>query len=139
MNLPEGYTLHLDPPSLPMDGIHACLATTYWRAGVGREAVDRAFRNSLCVVVRDPSGGLAAFARMVTDRATFGWLSDVFVVETHRGLARAMTRALLEHADLRDCRRILLATRDAHGVYAVCGFEPLPDPAMFMQRLRPEA
>ena len=135
MNLPAGYTLVLEPASLPMEPIHALLATTFWAGQESRALHDVAFRNSLCVLVQGPFGSVAAFGRMVTDRATFGYLTDFVVAEGHRGLGlgRAMTRALLEHPDLQHGRRILLATPDAHGVYAACGFGPLPNPEWFMQ------
>jgi ribosomal protein S18 acetylase RimI-like enzyme len=99
--------------------------------------VERAFANSLAVgaFVRGEQVGCA---RLVTDRVSFGYLADVMVHPDHRGrgLGHAMTRGLLEHPDARGLRRILLATRDAHGLYADFGFLPLEDPGLFMQLRR---
>ena len=78
------------------------------------------------------------FARLVTDHATFGYLADVYVLEEHRGkgLSRAMVEALLAPLEVQGFRRIMLATRDAHGLYAKLGFEPVTDPKPLMQMLR---
>ena len=84
---------------------------------------------------------MVAFARVVTDRATFGWLSDVFVVESHRGrgLSKRLVAAILEHPELAGLRRLMLATADAHGLYEAFGWKPLKDPARFLEIHRPDA
>lgn len=75
------------------------------------------------------------FARLVTDHTTFGYLADVFVLEEHggRGLASAMVRALMELPEVKGMRRLMLATRDAHGLYAKLGWDEVTDPAPLMQ------
>ena len=132
------YELAFDQGRLQMDVIHAFLSTCYWSPGLVRERMEKGIRNSLAVGAYF-EGRQVGFARLVTDLASSGYLADVFVLEPHQGqgLARAMTRALLEHPEVRDLRRVVLVTRDAHGVYAACGFKPLDAPERFMQIHRP--
>ena len=139
MSTETEYRLSLDPSELQMEVIHAFLSTSYWAQGLSREVVEKAIRHSLPVGAYAPDGAQVGFARLVTDYARFGWVSDVFVLEPHRGrgLAGRMVRALLDTPGTCALKRVILATRDAHGVYRKCGFEPLSDPAMFMQRLPP--
>jgi GNAT superfamily N-acetyltransferase len=139
MTLPEGYRLSFDPAELQLDVIHDFLRQCYWSPGIPRHAVERAVRHSLTAAVFDRSGAQVGFARMVTDQASFGYLADVFVLEAHRGrgLARSMVMALLGLPEIRDCRTLLLLTRDAHGVYESCGYERVQDPGLFMQIRRP--
>ena len=116
---------------------------SYWAAGVPRDVMDRAIDGSLCFSVfeGDPARAApqVAFARVVTDRATFGWLCDVFVLEGHRGqgAGKALMDAVMAHPDLQGLRNVLLATRDAHGLYARYGFLPLAEPARWMAIRRP--
>ena len=110
----------------------------YWSAGVPRDVMDRAIDGSLCFSAfeGDPARGAPqiGFARVVTDRATFAWLCDVFVLVPHRGkgAATALLDAVMAHPDLSGLRNVLLATRDAHGLYAKYGFTPLAEPARWM-------
>jgi GNAT superfamily N-acetyltransferase len=123
-----------DPNRLDMTLIHHCLSeSAYWAIGRPREVVQRAFDNSLCFGAYH-DGRLVGFARVVTDYATFGWLADVFVVEAHRGqgVGKALVQAVEDHPDLQGVR-LLLATKDAHKLYAQYGFEPVP-PDRYMQR-----
>jgi GNAT superfamily N-acetyltransferase len=80
------------------------------------------------------------FARVITDRASFAYLADVFIVEAHRdrGLAQWLVQTIQEHPDLRTIRRFLLVTRDAHWLYRKCGFADLASPARFMEIFRPD-
>jgi GNAT superfamily N-acetyltransferase len=119
--------------------IHAELAKTYWAPGIPLETVARAFANSVVALARDERGALIGFARVVTDKATFAWLCDVVVLESLRGkgVARAMVRALMAEPELQGLRRWLLATRDAHGVYAPLGFAPSPAPDRWMEIKNP--
>lgn len=136
---PDAYAFSFDQERFQWDRLHAFLSSTYWSPGIDRERVVRAFRHSLAVGAFTPEGEQVACARMVTDATSFGYLADVFVHEAHRGggLGRRMTQLLLDHPDVRGLRRILLATRDAHGVYAACGFNALADPTRFMEIHRP--
>ncbi len=113
----------------------------WWPQGLRRDVLDRALANSLTLTVLDPGGVMAGFGRVVSDRATFAYWCDVYVApdQRGRGLGRWLTEALVEHPDLATCRRLLLATRDAHEVYASAGFGALARPGIFMEINRPLA
>lgn len=140
MRLPDGYRLSLDSADLQFDVIHAYLARSYWSPGIPRGVVEKAARHSLVAGVYGPDGAQVGFARIATDHATFGYLADVFVLEDHRGkgLSSAMVKALMELPEVQGFRRLMLATRDAHGVYEKLGWSRVVDPAPFMQVLRPD-
>lgn len=112
---------------------------SYWARGIPREVLDRAIDHSLCFGAY-VDGAQVGFARLVTDRATFAYLADVFVLPEHRGrgYSQRLMDAILAHPDLQGLRRMLLATSDAHGLYAKNGFASLAKPATFMERYRPD-
>jgi GNAT superfamily N-acetyltransferase len=123
-----------DPTRIDVDLVHRELAASYWSPGVPRSVVEAAIAGSDCWSAhRD--GRQIGFARLVTDRATFGYLADVFVVEEARGagVGRALVTAVMERADGYGVRRLILATRDAHGVYRPFGFTD-PKPGLLMVR-----
>jgi GNAT superfamily N-acetyltransferase len=137
---PLHTTISTDPALLQLDRVYGWLAQAYWSQGVRREVVERAFANSLMAGAYGADGTQLGVARVVTDQATFAWLCDVFVDPSARGrgIARALTAALIADPRLQTLRRWALATRDAHGVYAPLGFSPvdatrlmelLPDPS----------
>lgn len=140
----EGVFVSDDPALLDVDAVHAFLTTSYWSPGIPRETVARAIANSLCFGLYeaepDAAGRLIGFARVVTDRATFGYLADVFLLESHRGRGFGvwLVQSLLTHPDLQGLRRLCLMTRDAHALYARLGFEPMRDPSRYMQIHRPD-
>lgn len=115
--------------------VHTFLNGTYWAAGIPRETVDRAIDNSYCFGVYE-AGRQIAFARVITDHATFAWLADVFVVESHRGrgVSKHLVATILADPRLRDLRRWMLATLDAHGLYAQFGFALLGHPERFLEK-----
>ncbi len=122
-------TITLDPAHHDLDSIHAVLAGTYWSPRIRREVVAEALRNSVtAVAIDDATGATIGLARVVTDRATFAWLCDVFVVEGWRGqgISRRLIESLERHPDLQTVRRWCLATRDAHGLYEKLGYRPVP-------------
>lgn len=119
--------------------IHGFLAErSYWAQGVPREIVERAIEHSLCFGIYRGSRQ-AGFARVVTDSATFAWLADVFVIETERrrGLSKKLVAAVLAHPRLLGLRRFMLATLNAHGLYAQFGFQVMKEPERFMEFHRP--
>lgn len=129
------YSITTDKARLDVDRIHRYLSEeSYWAAGIPRELVQRSIENSLCFAALE-GNELVAFARVVTDYATFGYIADVFVVPEHRGLgvAKDLMRAIREHPDLQTLRRWHLATRDAHGLYEKFGFTPLSKPEVHME------
>ena len=125
---PGGYRLSDAPETFDLERAHRWIGgESYWAEGIPLETFRRAVENSLTVGVFAPDGSMAAMARVVTDRATFGWIGDVFVDKAHRGagLGKAIMAYLKDHPDLQGLRRLHLATRDAHGLYAQFGFGPL--------------
>lgn len=136
----EGFTITCDPSRIDVDAVHSFLASTYWAAGIPREVVAKALRHSLCFALLDPDSELCGFARMVTDRATFAYLCDVFIIERlrGRGLGKWLIRSVLEHPDLQGLRRLNLVTLDAHGLYAGHGFRAIASPERYMERLDPD-
>ena len=135
--LPEGYDVGFD--MIDVEAAHAFLTTSYWSKNVPLETVRRALDNSLCVAVRHGDRQVG-FARVVTDRATFAYLADVYVLEDHRrrGLAAAMVAALQDHPEMQGLRRWMLATLDAHALYRRLGWQQVPDPSIIMQRHFPD-
>lgn len=125
----------LDPDRIDIVAAHDCLSRSYWAEGIALPVLERAIRNSLCVAARD-AGRQVGFARLVTDRATFAYLADLYVLPGFRGhgISRLMLQALFDHPDAQDLRRCLLVTRDAHGLYEKFGFAPLAAPARYMER-----
>ncbi|MFE6525089.1 GNAT family N-acetyltransferase [Streptomyces sp. NPDC057794] len=138
-SLPEGYEISTDPSRLDAERVHRWLSTdAYWALGRPREKQDRAIAGSLNFGVYDTaSGEQVAYARVVTDRATFAWLCDVYVDPSVRGkgVGSALVAAVREEVRSYGVRRVLLATNDAHGVYAKLGFEPLARPEHWMALL----
>lgn len=123
-----------DPNRLDVDMIHRFLSErSYWAQGRPLDVTQRALANSLGFGAY-ADGQQVGFARVVTDYATFGWLADVFVLEAYRGqgVGKALVEAVQDHPDLQAVR-LLLATKDAHELYAQYGFEPVA-PDRYMQR-----
>ena len=139
MNNENEYEITTDRTRLDIGFIHEFLANTYWARGIPRSVVERAVQNSLSFGAFYGSRQVG-FARVTTDFATFAYIGDVFVVPEHRGcgLAKLLIRAILSHPDLQGLRRLLLATRDAHGLYSQFGFTPLAEPDHFMTIHRPD-
>jgi GNAT superfamily N-acetyltransferase len=138
------YEISTDPSRLQLDAIHAYLTRSYWSPGIPREVVARAIANSMCFGLYDvqgPTDTQVGFARVVTDKASFAYLADVYVLEEHRrqGLSKRLVEAVLGHPELQGMRRFLLATRDAHGLYAQFGFNAPAKPENFMEIRTPPA
>jgi len=127
------FEISTEPSRLDLDVIHGFLRTSYWAEGRPRAVVERAIEHSLCFGVY-LAGRQVAFARVVSDRAVFAYLMDVFVIPEFRGrgISKTLMRAVLDHPDLQGLRVFLLGTRDAHGLYAKFGFRPLEDPSRWM-------
>lgn len=140
--LGNGYVVTDDAAALDREAVYAFLRESYWAKGLARETFERSVDNSLCfgLLQADGQAGVqAGFCRVVTDRATFAYLADVFVLPPHRGkgLAKWMIACVRSHPQLQGLRRWLLATADAHGLYGRHGFVPLSQPAAFMEILTP--
>lgn len=120
-----------------LDLVHGYLTRSYWARGISRERVERSLAHSLVFGAYLP-GRQIGFARVVSDRATFAWLCDVFVLETERGrgVSKRLVECVVAHPELQGLRRFILATRDAHGLYRRYGFEPLADPTRYLEIAR---
>src|SRR5579862_5380958 len=130
------YTVSTDHSRLDMGCIHEFLSRdAYWSNGIPRDVMELALSNSLCFGLLSPSGDQAGFCRVVTDRATYGYLADVFVLPEHRGLGLGLwlVQCAVDHPDLAGLRSWQLATRDAHGIYERLGWRAA-DPARWMAR-----
>jgi GNAT superfamily N-acetyltransferase len=135
-----GYEISADPSRLDLGAMHAYLSRSYWSAGIPRETVERAARNSLCFGLYETThGAQVGLARVVTDHATFAYLCDVYVLEEHRGrgLGKALLHAVMSHPTLTGARRAMLATRDAHGLYRQFQFREVGSPRTLMEIVRP--
>jgi GNAT superfamily N-acetyltransferase len=135
----SAYEISTDPARLDVDAIHAFLTQSYWSPGIPRATVARAIANSLCFGVFW-QGQQVGFARVVTDKTTFAYLCDVYVLEAHRGhgLSKQLMSHVMKHPDLQGLRRMMLATRDAHGLYSQYGFTALAAPDRIMEVLKPD-
>ncbi|HMB56269.1 MAG TPA: GNAT family N-acetyltransferase [Arenimonas sp.] len=140
MTMTAALRISVDAADIDIDVVHDFLSKdSYWCRGVPRPVVEAAIANSLCFSAL-LDGKFVGFSRVVSDRATFAYLCDVFVLPDARGVGvgKAMLRAIDAHPDLQGLRRFLLATADAHGLYAQHDFAPLSRPERFMERYRPD-
>lgn len=133
------YEISTDRSRLDIALIHDFLRSSYWARGIPRAVVEKSLQNSLCfgAFLEAQQVGLA---RVITDFAAIAYVADVFVVPEHRGrgVAKMLVRAILAHPELQGLRRFLLATQDAHGLYAQFGFQPLAHPEHFMTIHKPD-
>lgn len=134
--LPLDCEVSTDPARLDVALVHRWLSEdAYWARGRSRRKQEDAIAGSVNFGLYDKaSGAQLAYARVVTDRATFAWLCDVYVDPGVRGkgLGGALVDAVCAHLEPYGLRRVLLATADAHAVYARAGFEPLAAPGKWM-------
>ena len=136
----SGYEISTDKERLDIDTVFHFLADqSYWAPGIPRDVVARSIENSLCFGVYHDTTQVG-FARIVTDKATFALLADVFIVEAHRGkgLSKWLMREVIAHPDLQGLRRLLLLTSDAHSLYAQFGFIAIDNAWRFMEVLHPD-
>lgn len=128
-----------DSAKIDRDLVYGFLSRSYWARGIPRDVFERAIANSLCFNLFDGEDQVG-FARVATDRATFAYLADVFVLPTQRsrGLGKLLMETIVAHPDLQRLRRWVLVTRDAHGLYARYGFTPLAKVDGYMERWDPD-
>ena len=129
------YFVNSKKSDLDIHCIHQFLSQSYWAKGISLELVKKSIEGSLCFGIYTADKQQVGFARMITDKATFAYLADVFVVEQHRqqGLAKKLMQHILQHEELQGLRRLVLATRDAHTLYQQFDFKPLASPDIFME------
>jgi len=130
----DGLLLSTDRARLDLNAIHGFLTRSYWAAGIPRDTVARSIENSLCFGIY-AEGRQIGFARVISDFATYAYIGDVFVVESHRGqgLGKWLMQCILNHPQLQNLRRWSLMTSDAHGLYAQFGFAPARSPKAYME------
>ncbi|ADZ89840.1 GNAT family N-acetyltransferase [Marinomonas mediterranea] len=143
----KGYFISTEASLFDFDTIYSFLSESYWAKGIPSETLKKAIENSLCFAVFAESDRSTiqhppkqiGFARMVTDKATFAYLADVFILEAYRGkgLSKFLMENIVSHPDLQGLRRIMLATKDAHTLYTKYGFEPLEQVDRIMQIWNP--
>ncbi len=128
-----------DRRRLDLDVVYAFVSSSYWGSGMPRGVFDRAVEHSLCFGVYDGDRQVG-FARAITDRATYAYLSDVFILETHRGrgLGKWLVECMITHPALQGLRRLALFTRDAQGLYAPFGFGPASGGSTYMEIRNPD-
>lgn len=133
----QEYRIETERDQMDVVAIHAYLTRSYWAMDIPLELVAQSLDHSLCFGLFQGRTQVG-FARVVSDRTTFAYLADVYVLEEHRGkgLSRRLVEAVMQHPDLRGIRRFSLVTRDAHGLYTQYGFEPLAHPDRHMERVR---
>ncbi len=133
------FTISTDPRRIDVDAVHAYLSRSYWAEDIPRAIVEKSMAGSLCFSLIHEARQVG-FARVITDSATFAYLCDVYVLEDFRGkgLGKWMMAELQSHPKLQGLRRFLLATRDAHGLYAKCGFAAPRNPASYMEISKPD-
>ena len=133
----DTFCISTDRTRLDIHAIHSYLSTAYWCEGIPIETVAKAIENSLCFGLFD-GARLIGLARVITDKATFAYLCDVYVLEKYRGqgLGKWLMEAVRDHPDLHNLRRFALVTRDAHGLYEKFGFTDLKDGTRHMEIAR---
>lgn len=137
----SGWTISNALSPAEIDTAYRWISTeSYWAKGLPRAVFDRSVAHSLCFALRDVEGELRGFARVITDKATFAYLCDVFVCASTRGkgAGKTLIGAIMGHPDLQGLRRWMLATQDAHGLYSQNGFSALKNPERIMERLDPD-
>ncbi|MFO0857805.1 MAG: GNAT family N-acetyltransferase [Phycisphaerales bacterium] len=150
----DQYFVSTDRSLLDVDTIYGFLSTCYWSPGIARSRVERAIEHSLCFGLYDssthrvtaskqgdPLPTQVGFARVVSDYASFAYLCDVFVLESHRGrgLSKRMMQEIMAFPSLQGLRRFCLLTLDAHGLYKQFGFASIPDAARYMEKIDRES
>lgn len=132
----DGFLISDDPARIDAAAVHAYLSRSYWAERIPLETVKRSIEHSISFGVYDEGRAhtQVGFARVITDRATFAYIGDVYILEGYRG--RGLSKFLMErikaHPELQGLRRWMLVTRDAHGLYRQFGFGPLDHPASVM-------
>lgn len=132
------FRVSSDFAAVDIDAVHAFLTASYWAHGISREVVARSIAGSLPFSLFDGDAQVG-FGRVVTDRATFGYLADIYVLDRYRGhgLGTWLVECIMAHPELRGLRRLGLVTQDAHRLYAKFGFTSLAVPECHMEIHRP--
>ena len=135
----NNFKITTDPNDLDFEVIYQFISTSYWAKGIPRTVLETAIANSLVFGLYKTSGEQVGFARVTTDKATFAYLADVFILPEVQGLGlgKRLVETIVTHPDLQGLRRFILATSDAHTLYEKFGFEAVDDPSILMQICQP--
>jgi len=135
----DRFYISTEKEKMDIDLIHSFLTRSYWAEGISKEIVRRSIEGALCFGVFE-NDKQVGFARMITDKATFAYLADVFILEEYRGhgLSKWLMEVIMSHSDLQGLRRLMLATRDAHDLYKKFGFTPLNNTDRWMHIHHPD-
>lgn len=130
----DGYIISTDKAKLDISAIYNFLTNCYWAKGIPLEVVKKSIENSECFGVYEENN-LVGFARVISDKATIGYLGDVFILESHRckGLSKWLMECIMKFPEFADFRRWILLTRDAHELYKKYGFKPVEKPDRYME------
>ncbi|GIU53212.1 N-acetyltransferase [Shewanella sp. KT0246] len=139
VNAIDGYNITTDKTCIDIKVVHHFIASSYWAKNIPLNVLQKAIKNSLCFSVLAQDNQQVGFARLISDKATFAYLADVFVVDEHRGkgLSKWLIETIVCHPETTGLRRMMLATSDAHGLYAQFGFLPIDNPEILMQIWQP--
>ena len=129
----DEFTITTDKSTMDIEVIHGYLSRSYWAEGVPKQIVQKSIEGSFCFGVFHGNSQVG-FARVITDKATFAYLGDVFILEPYRGkgLSKWLMEIIIAHPELQGLRRFCLITRDAHGLYRQFGFTELTSPENWM-------
>jgi GNAT superfamily N-acetyltransferase len=136
----EGYRISSIQEEMDFSVIYSFISSSYWAKDIPEITLKKAIKNSFCFAVFNSLNEQIGFARVVTDFATYAYLSDVFILQPHRGkgLSKWLIKEIIEHPELQGLRRFTLVTRDAHNLYSQFGFKSLASPELFMENWNPE-
>lgn len=128
------FTITTEKEKFDVEFIHSFLTRSYWAEGISKEVIKRSIDGALCFGLFENDKQIG-FARTITDKATFAYLADVFIIEEYRGrgLSKWLMEVLMSHPSLQGLRRMMLATKDAHGLYEKFGFTALNNVDRWMQ------
>jgi N-acetylglutamate synthase-like GNAT family acetyltransferase len=135
----DRFFITTEKEKFDIDLIHSFLSRSYWAEGISKEIIKRSIEGALCFGVFEGEKQIG-FARMITDKATFAYLADVFIIEEYRGfgLSKWLMEVIMSHPDLQGLRRMMLATKNAHGLYQQFGFTPLNNVDRWMHIHNPD-
>jgi ribosomal protein S18 acetylase RimI-like enzyme len=135
----DDYRVTTNQSEMDVEAIHQYLTNSYWSPGLPLETLRKALQNSFCFAALKGNEQIG-FARLITDYTTFAYLADVYILEAHqgKGLSKKLLDEIFKHPKLDGLRRIMLATRDAHGLYEKFGFSKLSNPDIFMENWKPD-
>lgn len=134
-----GYRISTNKSDLDFNVIHSFISNTYWAKGIPAETMQKAIDHAMCFGVFTDQNEQVGFARVITDTATFAYLSDVFILDAHRGkgLSKWLVEEIVAHPDLQNLRRFVLVTKDAHGLYEQFGFDAISHSDDYMEKWVP--